>query len=135
MDPIPVRAHGVIGLAHLVIALGFLAGGAYSEDYLLGVIGALNLGLAYSWSVIPIFTLGHNRVDSYNRFGKLRRQTFVKSLDQLEIRGRQLFLGDARLPVVDGTLARARDWDAAADAIDTARQRAAARQQRTNGGG
>ena len=125
MEPIFVRAHGAIGLVHLLIALGFLAGGAYFEDYLLGVIGLLNLGLAYSWSVTPIFTLFHNRVESYNRFGKLRRQSFYTGLDQLEIRGRQLFLHDARLPVADATLARARDWGQAAAAIEAAGQRGA----------
>jgi len=125
MEPIPVRAHGGIGLVHLIIALGFLAGSAYFEDYLLGVIGLLNLGLAYSWSVTPIFVLFHKRVDSYNRFGKLRRQSFFTGLDQLEVRGRQLFLPDTRLPVADATLARARDWREAAAAIETARKRRA----------
>ncbi len=121
MEPIPVRAHGAIGLGTLILAIGFTAGAAAYEDVLLGVIGLLNLALAYSWAVTPSFTLFQNRLEIYNRLGGVRRQSFFPRLDQLEVRGRQLFLQDTRLPVADATLARARDWRRVVDAIQAAR--------------
>jgi hypothetical protein len=126
MDSIPVRAHGAIGAGHLILATGFLAGAAYYGDVVLGVIGLLNLGLAYSWSITPIFTVFHNRVESYNRLGAVRRRVFFVGLDLLEIRGRQIYLRDDRLPAADATLGRARDWRKVLSALDVARGRGAA---------
>lgn len=120
MHPIPVRAHGIIGLGHLLLATGFLAAAAFYGDVLLGVIGLLNLWLATSWSMTPTFTLFHNRVESYSRFGRVRRQSFFADLGSLEIKGRQLYLPDTRLPVADATLARARDWQRVVAAIEAA---------------
>jgi hypothetical protein len=121
MKPIAVRAHGAIGLGHLLLAVGFLAAAAFYADILLGVIGLLNLGLAYSWAMTPTFALFHNRVETYNRLGGVRRKTFFTGLDQLEIRGRQLYLQDVRLPVADATLGRAQDWERIRQAIAAAR--------------
>jgi hypothetical protein len=118
MEPIPVRAHGAIGLGHLLLAAGFVAAAAYYTDVLLGVIGLLNLWLAYSWAMTPTFTLFHNRVETYSRLGTVRRQRWFVGLDLLEVRGRQLYLQDARLPVADATLARAGDWQRVVDAIE-----------------
>ncbi len=122
MDPIPVRAHSAIGLGHLLLALGFLAAAAFYADVLLGSIGLLNLWLAHSWSMRPVFALHHDRVEVYNRLGGLRRQSFFTGLGQLELRGRQLFLPDTLLPVADATLARAGDWDKVVAAVEAARR-------------
>ncbi len=125
MQPIPVRALTVFGAGHLLLATGFLAAAAYYGDILLGVIGLLNLWLAYSWAMTPTFTLFHNRVETYNRLGQLRRQSFFKGLDQLELRGRQIFIPDTTLPVADATLGRAGDWDRVRAAIEGAQRRSA----------
>ncbi len=119
--PIPVRAHGVVALLHLGVALGFLAAGGFYRDPLLGGIGLLALWLARSWAITPTFTLFANRVETYNRLGGVRRKTLFSGLDILEARGRQLFLPDNRLPIADGTLARARDWQRIVEAVEAAR--------------
>ena len=121
MRPIPVRAHGVIGLGHLLLAAGFLASAAYYGDALLGVIGLLNLWFAYSWSITPTFTLFRSQLETYSRLGTVRRRTYFTGLDQLEARGRQLYLRDVRLPVADATLARSQDWHRVVEAVDAAR--------------
>jgi len=120
MTPIPVRAHGAIGVGHLILAVGFLAVAGVYADWILGLIGVLNLGLAYSWSTTPTFTLFQNRIEVYNRFGGIRRQILVRGLGQLELRGRQLYLPDTKLPAVDATLGRAQDWARVVAAIEAA---------------
>jgi hypothetical protein len=110
VNPIPVRAHSFIGFGTLGLGVVALIPAALLGDVVLGGAAALLLLLSWSWFATPLFSVYPDRIERYGRLGGVRQQVFFAGLDQLELRGRQLYLAGERIPIADATVARPRDW-------------------------